>query len=102
VSNLLVADVKSAKPILGVDADLKANFVGVLDFIGQPSFGFWSFESADISRTESDVSRLEGAMQGVGNTLKPTLDDLQHEVDAQIDARWDKLMGSTGHVENWS
>ncbi len=96
----LNADVNSAKAILGVDANIKANLIGVLDFIGQPSFGWWSFDASDVSSTESEVSRLEGAMQGVANTLKPTLDDLQHQVDVQIDARWDKLMGT--QVENWS
>lgn len=68
-----------------------AHLVTMFDFIGQPSFGLWSYDSFSVRDAERNVQALEvGAARLVGN-IQPEFNRLDADMNHQITVRYDGL-----------
>lgn len=75
--------------------DVDANLIGFLDFVGQPSFGLWSFDSGDVDAAKAKVSELEGGLHQLAASIAPERNSLDAKIQRAIDLRWDSLRPST-------
>jgi hypothetical protein len=88
--NTAIGEAKAVFPqhdLKNVDADL----IGLFDFLGHPSFGLWSFDSADVNAAQKKVSALETSAAHLVGNLQPQFDRLDRDMNQEISARWQQL-----------
>jgi hypothetical protein len=71
-----------------------AKLISVFDFIGQPSFGVWSYDSFSVQDAKRHVQQLEVAGARLVGNIQPEFNRLDTDMNRQITARYDVIAAS--------
>ena len=73
-------------------AEVDANLIGMFDVLGQPHFGFWSYDQSDVADAQREVRAVIDQADRLGDGVRPERDRLQGEVEAAVDAKSAQLL----------
>ncbi len=68
-----------------------AKLITMFDFIGQPSFGVWSYDSFSVQDAQRNVQQLEVAAARLVGNIQPEFNRLDADMNHQITVRYNGI-----------